>query len=166
VLIDSFDRGFSEWITLGGINLSLSASDNPLGGPALEASIQAVEGKLPILMRRTNPAELSGSKRLAFDIAAEHEGTFVISVETKKPGSGGGQGPRYNFTIYPPAERKVFRVNVSLADFEHDANSPEDPAGKLEASRIKSITIGDITALAGGAPTGNRIWIGRVELLR
>ena len=166
ILIDSFDRGFSEWITIGGMSLTLSPSDNPIGAPALAASIKAVEGKLTILTRRTNPAELAGAKRLVFDIAAEHEGTLAISIETKKPGATGGQGPRYNFMIYPPEGRKVFHVNVSLADFEHDPNSPEDPAGKIEPSRIKSIAIGDITALTGGAATDNKIWIGRVEMLK
>ena len=166
ILIDSFERGFSNWITLGGMSLSLSASDNPIGGPALTASVKAVEGKLTILTRRTNPADLAGAKRLVFDMAAEHEGTFAISIETQKNGSAGGQGPRYNFMIYPPDGRKVFRVNVSFADFDHDPNSAPDPAGKLDASRIKSIAIGDITALTGGATTDNKIWIGRVEMLK
>ena len=165
-LIDSFDRGFSQWITFGGMSLTLSPSDNPIGGPALAASLKAVEGKLAIMMRRTNSGEFTGMKRLAFDIAAEHEGTFAISIETMKSGSGGGPGPRYNFMIYPPEGRKVFHVNVKLSDFEHDENSPDDPAGQIEASRIKSIAIGDISALTGGAAIDKKIWIGRVEMLK
>ena len=166
VVVEAFDRGFTQWITLGGMTLSLSQSDNPIGGPALEASMKGVEGKLTLMFRRTNPAELAGMKRLVFDVAAEHEGTFIISIETKKTGAASGQGPRYNFTLTPPDARKVFRVNVSLADFEHDNNSAEDPAGNLEASHIKSIAIGDITALVGGAAVDNRLWIGRVEMLK
>ena len=166
ILIDSFDRGFSEWITFGGISVSLSPNDNPIGGPALVASIRGVDGKLALLLRRMNPAEIAGAKRLTFEIAAEHEGTFAISIETKKPGVTGGQGPRYNFMINPPEGRTVFRVNVSLADFERDENSPDDPAGKLEASRIRSIGIGDLTAIVGGAVADNKIWIGRVEMLK
>ena len=151
---------------MGGMSLSLSPSDNPLGAPALAAAIKSVDGKLGLLLRRINGADFAGAKRLAFDIAAEREGTFTISIETRKPGAAGGQGPRYNFLIYPPAESKVFRVNVSLADFEHDANSPADPAGTLEAARIKSIAIGDITALTGGSAADNKIWIGRMDLLK
>ncbi len=166
ILIDSFDRGFSEWMTFGGMSLSLSPNDNPVGGPALVASIRGVEGKLALIVRRINPAEIAGAKRLTFEIAAEHEGTFAISIETKKPGATAGQGPRYNFMVNPPEGRKVFRVDVGLADFEHDENSPNDPAGKLEASRIQSIAIGDITALTGAAVADNRIWIGRVEMLK
>lgn len=167
LVIDAFDRGFLQWMTLGGMKLSLaSPAGNPIGAPALAAAIQGVDGKLTVMVRRVNGADIAGAKRLAFDIAAEHEGTFTLSIETKTPSSQGGQGPRYNFLIYPPEGRKVFRVNVSLADFEHDANSPEDPAGTLEASRIKSISIGDITALAGGAVADNRIWIGRMEMLK
>ena len=166
VVVDGFDRGFTEWITLGGVNLGISPGDNPVGGPALTASIKTVDGKIALMLRRVHSAEIAGTKRLAFDIAADHEGTFAISIETRKPGAGSGQGPRYNFMVYPPDGRKVFRVNVSLADFEHDANSPEDPAGKLEAARIKSIAIGDITALTGGTAGDNKLWIGRIEMLK
>lgn len=167
VVIDRFDRGFSQWITLGGMSINLtSAAENPIAGPTLSASIQAADGKLAMLTRRIDGARLEGTKRLVFDIAAEHEGTFAISIEVKKTGAASGQGPRYNFMIYPPDGKKVFRVNVSLADFEADANSPEDPAGKLEAGHIKTISIGDITALAGGAAGPNKIWIGPVEMIR
>ena len=166
VVVDAFDRGFSNWITFGGMNLSLAGSDNPLGAPALAACTKGVEGKLALLMRRTNPKELAGTKRIAFDIAAEHEGTFTLSIETTKPGAPGGQGPRYNLIINSPEGRKVFHVNVSLADFEHDENSPEDLAGRLEGGRIRTLAIGDITALAGGAAADNKFWIGRVEMLK
>ena len=163
-VIDSFDRGFLPWMTMGGMDLSLASSDNPLGAPALAASLKGIEGKLTILLRRVNSAEIAGAKRLTFDIASERGGTFTISIETRK--ASAQQGPRYNFLIYPPEGRKVFHVNVSLADFDHDDNSPEDPAGKLEASRIKTIAIGDITGLTGGAVSDNKIWLGRVELIK
>ena len=164
LVIDAFDRGYLQWMTMGGVDLSLAPADNPLGAPALAASLKGVEGKLTILVRRVNASELAGAKRLAFDIASEHGGTFTISIETRKPGAQ--QGPRYNFLIYPPEGRKAFRVNISLADFDHDGNSPEDPAGKLEASRIKTIAIGDITGLTGGAVADNKIWIGRLEMIK
>ena len=51
-------------------------------------------------------------------------------------------------------------------DFEHDDNSPEDPSGGIDASRIKTLALGDITALAGGGAANNRIWIGRIEMLK
>ena len=47
-----------------------------------------------------------------------------------------------------------------------NSTSPEDPAGKLEASRIKTIAIGDITSLTRGAVTDNKLWLGRVEFLK
>jgi len=165
--VDRFDRSFSSWFTLGGISISvLSSTDNPIGGPALLASIQAADGKIAILTRRVNGPSIAGAKRIAFDVAADHEGTFILSIEVEKKGSATGQGPRYNFMFYPPDGRKVFRVNVSLTDFDHDDNSPEDPASKLEAGRIKTISIGDITAMAGGASGPNKIWIGPVEMVR
>ncbi len=35
--IDAFNRGLLEWITLGGMQLQLSAKGNPLATPALKA---------------------------------------------------------------------------------------------------------------------------------
>jgi hypothetical protein len=167
IIVDQFDRGFTQWITLGGMSLGLvpTGDNNPIAGPSIIATIQPADGKLAILTRRVNGADIAGTKRIAFDIAAQHEGAFAISIETKKTGAATGQGPRYNFTINPPDGRKVFRVNVSLADFDHDENSAQDPAGKLEAAHIKSIAIVDVTAMVTGASAGNTIWIGRVEMI-
>ena len=45
-MIDAFDRGFLQWITLGGMTLQLSAKGNPLGMPALEAAYEQPEGRI------------------------------------------------------------------------------------------------------------------------
>jgi hypothetical protein len=155
--IDAFDRGFLQWITLGGIYLKLSPADNPLGRPELQASYEQVEGKFAVLVGRLSNLDLSKAKRVAFDVASEHEATLVVSLEMKKPGSD--QGPRFNVTIYPPAGRKVFHVNLSLDTFEPDQNGTV----KLDPARLKSIAITDVTAAAGGEAGSNTIWIGKVE---
>lgn len=117
-VVDTFDQGFLQWISMGGIALSLAPVDNPIGAPALAASLKGIGGKLTFMLRRVNSANLAGAKRLAFDIASDRGGTFTISIETRKPGAPGGQGPRYNLLIYPPEGSKVFRVNVNLAEFD------------------------------------------------
>ena len=75
--------------------------------------------------------------------------------------AGSVQGPRFSATIYPPAGRKVFHVNLSLDTFEQDQSGP----GKLDPSRLKSIAITDVTAAGGGDAGSNTIWIGKVEAL-
>jgi hypothetical protein len=160
ITIDAFDRGFLEWITLGGMDLKLSTS-NPLAGPALEASFEAAQGEFAVLTRRISNLELTGAKHLAFDIASEREATLAVSLGLKKPASS--QGPRFTLTIFPPAGRKVFHVNLSLDDFEHDQNSP---AAKFDTSLLKSITLTDISAAAGGEGGRNTFWIGNVRLSR
>jgi hypothetical protein len=149
-VIDTFDRGFLQWVTLGGMELKLSTADNPLGKRALQAKYQQVEGQFELLTRRLSNFDLSKAASLAFDIASEQESTMVISLELK-------QGGRYNLTIYPPGRREVFHVNVKLADFEGP--------GKLDPAQLKSLTIADITSANGGAPATNTIWIGKVETL-
>jgi len=153
--IDSFHRGFLEWVTLGGMKLNLSAADNPLGMPALQASYEQAEGRYAVLIRRLAPFDLSKAKRLAFDVASVHDATLVVSLEMK--GAAGKPGPRYNTTIYPPASKEVFHVNLSLADFEGP--------GKLDPAQLKTLSITDVTAAQGGATQANTIWIGKMEAL-
>jgi hypothetical protein len=162
-LIDGFDRGFLEWITLGGMTLQLSAQGNPLGGPALQAAYEQSEGKYALLTRRLSHLDLSKTKRLAFDIASERDAVLVVSLELKQP--GGSNGPRYNLTIFPPADRKPFRVNLHLSDFERDPNSPVPGPARVDASRLNSLAITDVTTAAGGESGPNTIWIGHLEAL-
>src|SRR5271166_1817322 len=91
--IDAFDRGFLEWITLGGMDLKLSPAANPLGMSALQATYEETQGEFAVLLRRLSNLNLSGAKRLAFDIASERDVTLVISLELKK-------GARYDLTIF------------------------------------------------------------------
>jgi hypothetical protein len=148
--IDLFDRGFLRWFTLGGMELKLSASGNPLGMRALQAKYEQAEGQFQILLRPLSSFDLSKATRLEFDIASEKESTLVISLELK-------EGARYNLTIYPPGGRESFHVNLKLSDFEG--------SGKLDPAKLKSLAITDITAAASGAPGTNTIWIGKVETL-
>jgi hypothetical protein len=160
--IDSFDRGFQEWLTLGGMNLKLSPRDNPLGEPGLEASYEQSEGQFPLLLHRLSNFDLAKAKRVSFDIASEHEATLLISLELKKPG---GDGPRYTLTIFPPGDRKVFHVNLELADFQRDQSQPNTAQARLDPSQLNSIAIMDISAAAGGEAGPNKIWIGKLEAL-
>jgi hypothetical protein len=154
--IDSFHRGFLEWITLGGMKLNLSAADNPLGAPALQASYEQNEGRYAVLSRRIGQLDLSKAGRLAFDVASVHDATLVVALETKS--AGGKPGPRYNMTIYAPAAQEVFHVSLNLADFEGP--------GKLDPAQLKTLLITDVTAAQGGATQSNTIWLGKVEALQ
>ena len=155
--IDSFDRGFLEWMTLGGMKLKLSPRDNPLHAPALEAEYEQIEGQYSVLIRRLSSVNLSAAKRLVFDIASDRDVTLALSLDS---------GARYTLTIFPPSGRKVFHVNLDLASFERDQNSPVGAPARVDPSRLKSLTITDINAAAGGDVGTNTIWIGNLAALK
>jgi hypothetical protein len=161
LVIDHFDHGCLQWITLGGMTLKWTSQESPLGMASLQASYEQNAGPYAFLVRRLASLDLSKATRLVFDIASEREATLLVSLEIKKPGSS--QGPRYNLTIFPPGARKVFHVNLSLADFELDANTRIPGPGRLDPARLKSIAITDITVASGGDGGANTIWIGKVE---
>ena len=158
--IDRFDRGFNQWMTLGGMKLRLSPGDNPLAEPGLEVSYEQIEGQLAVFLHRLSNFDLAKAKRISFDIASDHDTTLVISLELKKPG---GDGPRYTATIYPPANRKVFHVNLALSDFERDPTQSISAPAKLDPSQLNSIAITDISAATEGDAGPNTIWIGKLE---
>jgi hypothetical protein len=145
--IDRFDRGYLEWITLGGVKLRLAGADNPLHMTALEAAYEQTQGHYGILLRRISHLDLSRANGLAFDIASKTDATVIVSLELKN-------GRRFNQTIFPPGDREVFHVKLSFSDFEG--------AGKLDPAQLKSLALTDISAAEGGGQA-NTLWIGKVE---
>jgi hypothetical protein len=161
VVIDDFHRGYLQWFTLGGVELSLSLSSNPLSGHALEARYEQAEGHYVVLMHPLANTNLGKVDRLEFDIASEKDAQIVLSVETKK--SSSGKSPRYNTTVEVPGKRKPVHPTVLFADFKPDENGPPDPEGRLDTSRIKSIGLLDITSAMSHENQKNTLWIANLR---
>lgn len=153
--LDRFDRSFLDWVALGGIRLELSTEGNPLGERAMQASYRPVEGRVGLLVRRVGDPALARAKHLSFDVASEREATLVVSLEMKKAGPGGGEGPRFSLPVYPPGGKEVFHVDLDLADFK-------SPLGAFDPARWRTIAILDATSADSGDDS-NTIWIGNIE---
>jgi hypothetical protein len=148
--IDAFDRGFLQWMTPGGMTLMWVPETGPLGEPSLKATYQETTEPYAFLMRRVASLNLAKAKHLTFDIASENETTLLIALEMK-------QEARYHLTIYPPAGRKIFHVDLSLDDFERESGTGPE---KFDPSRWKSIAITDIS----GGNSANAFWLGNVRV--
>jgi hypothetical protein len=146
--IDRFDRGYLEWITLGGVKLKLAPAANPLHMNALEASYEQTQGHYGLVLRRISQLDLARATGLAFDIASKTDATVIVSLELRN-------GHRFNRTIYPPGDGEVFHVRLRFSDFEGD--------GKLDSAQLKSLALTDISAAEGGGGQANTLWIGKVE---
>ena len=160
-VIDDFHRGTLNWFTPGGAELSLSASGNPLGRPALEAQYVQTEGRYIVLIHPISHVNLAGASRLDFDVASDLASQYALSVETQKP--GGGPGARYNTTVEVPGHRKPVHETVSFADFKRDENGPQDSAARLDAGRIKSLSIADITGATSIPDKKNTLWLADIR---
>jgi hypothetical protein len=148
-VIDTFDRGFLQWMTPGRMTLKYVGETGPLGEPSLKATYSQTSEPFAVVMRRVGSLDLARAKRLTFDIASENEATILVALETK-------QGARYHLTIYPPTGRKVFHVDLSLDDFERESGAGPE---KFDPSRWKSIAIADIS----GGNTANTFWLGNLR---
>ena len=147
--IDGFDRGFLQWMTLGGMKLSLKDK-------AMEVVYQRAESKIALLTRRLSQMNLARSKGVSFNLASENDAVIAVSIELKI--KGGGSGPRYSTTIPVKAGAEAMPVSLNFSDFDHDENSPAGPAA-LDPAAIKSISIVDINAMMGGELGPNKLWI-------
>jgi hypothetical protein len=146
--IDHFDRGFLEWITLGGVKLKLAGAGNPLRSAALEATYEQTAGRYGVVLRRLSNLDLSKATGLAFEIASRTEAIVIVSLELKN-------GRRFNQTIYPPGQGEVFPVRLQFSDFSGE--------GKLNPGQLKSLALTDVSAAESGGGNTNTLWIGRVE---
>lgn len=160
-VIDDFHRPQLGWLTLGGAELSRSASDNPLGGPALEAQYQQIEGKFVVIAHPVGQLNLRDNDRLTFDIASTKDAQIVVALEKRKPGSN--EGPRYNASFSVPGNRQVTHKSIPFADFQLDENGPADPEGKFTPDQVKTISFLDITAAFSHEQQRNTIWIGQLR---
>jgi len=148
--IDHFDRGFLQWMTPGGMKLKIAGSENPLHEAAMEVNYEQAQGHFGLLLRRLANVDLARATGIAFDIASRTDTTVVVSLELK-------DGKRFHQTIYPPAEREVFHVQLKFSDFEGN--------GKLDPTQLKSILLADVSAADGGG-SANTLWLGKVEGVR
>ena len=161
ITIDDFHRPQLGWITLGGAELSRSASDNPLGAPALEARYEQIEGKFVVFAHPLAQVNLRGSDRIAFDISSNKDLQMVVSLETRKPGSS--EGPRYNTAIQVPGNGKPVHESLAFTQFNLDENSPSDPDGKLIPEQIKTVSLIDITGAFTHERQKNTFWVSNLR---
>ena len=147
--LDGFDRGFLQWVTIGGMKLSLK-------NKAMEVVYQRTEGKIALLTQRLSQMNLSKTKAVSIDLSSET--VIALSIELKM--AGGGSGPRYSATIPVKASAGTDpqHVELSFSDFDHDENSPAGPP-MLDPTIIKSIWVVDISAMVGGELGPNKLVI-------
>jgi hypothetical protein len=145
--LDTFSRGFLQWMSPGGMALKFVPDTGPLGEPSMKATYSESSGPYAVVVRRVKAREKA--KGVTFDIASENEATIGVSIETK-------QGARFFQTIYPPAGRKVFHADLSFDDFEKEGGEP----GKFDPAHWKSIAITDVT----GTNVSNTFWLGNLRV--
>jgi hypothetical protein len=151
-IIDTFDRPFLSWMTLGGMSLQRSPADGPLHEPALQASYVEKDDSFAVLVRSLAPLNLSGTTAIEFDIASDQEITLIIGFESSNK-------KRFNATVYPPGKRELFHVKQKFADF--------DGPGTLDPAKFKSLSFVDVSSVQGGSTADkNTIWIGNVRVTR
>jgi hypothetical protein len=159
--IGSLNRGFLTWITLGGVELKINSSDNPLGEPAVVASYDQVQGRYIAISHSLSNLDLRGTKKLTFRIAAKNDSKIMVYLEKKSPGAIAGS--RYSFLLSVPGRSRPAQQQIALADLRPDVSGPRDVDEKLNPGELKSISFVDITGAVSPPPKKNTLWISSIQ---
>ena len=97
----------------------------------------------------------AASSELSFDVASAHDAHIILSLEGRKVD---GRAPRYNhdFTV---AAGQTGHMSIPFSEFTLADDSPPDPDGHLEISKIRSIGLVDIIGIAEGVRAQNTLWV-------
>jgi hypothetical protein len=160
--IGELDRGFLTWQTLGGAELSLNESESPLNKPALQVTYEQAPGKYVIVSHRlSQPAiGLRGKDKLSFDAASEKPVLITIYLEERNPGQA--MGPVYALPLALPGDREKVHKTIELAAFAYEKTSPADNNERLDAERLNTISLMDMSVSTGQSQK-NTIWISEIE---
>jgi hypothetical protein len=156
-LIGGAGRGFLTWITMGGAQLEIAGSQNPLGIPVLRATYARTAGRYVVIAHTLANVDLSGASKLVFRIASTNDAKFLVYLEERLPGSA--LGPRYSAMFAVPGGSRGTDQALALSNFTFDSTGPSDADGRLDAGQLKSISLIDITTAEGNGAGSNTMWI-------
>ena len=162
VVIDDFKRSFARWLTLGGMEITQRADDNPTGKPALEARYKQTPGQFSLLNHRIGNVDLSKCDRLSFDIASRKNAQIAISIEMAKVN---GKGARYTYNLEVAEGMKPQHESIPFSKFVLDPNSPPDAADKFDSSRARTVSVIDVTSVSSNELSENTLWLADVRAL-
>ena len=160
VIIDDFRRSFARWLTLGGMEMSLPNDENPTGKRALEASYKQKPGQFVLMSHRIGNIDLSKCDRLSFDIASIEDAQVAVSIEMAKVK---GKGARYTYMLEVAGGKKPQHQSIPFTEFVLDQNSPPDPAGRFDPSKMRTISVVDVTGAARNETTANTLWLADIR---
>lgn len=151
---------YLDWFTLGGAQLSLERSGKPIAGRAVKAEYDQAAGRFVLFMHFLAGTDLGPARRLGLDITSDKKATMVVSLEKKNPG---GPAPRFNATVEIPGGRQLTHREIPFADFKLDENGPQDRDRRLDPTKVKTVSLLDITGALSQEAVKNTIWIGTVR---
>ena len=170
-LVDNFESSVIRWIpvslafgetpTFAFFDLPLALDrDVPPGGgkQSLKFTYPRLGKKIHAVMRNVEKVDLSKAAELDLSLKTSKDGTFIVSLEEKN-------GARYQNTLELKAADGWKSFGLAFRDFKLAEDSKDDN-DRLDADKLKQISVADITALIGGGEAEeNRLWIDEVRFI-
>jgi hypothetical protein len=153
--------GFLTWVTMGGAQLEIAGSPNPLAGRALKAAYPRSAGRYVLISHTLANLDLAGISKMKFHVASTYNSKFMVYLEERSPGML--LGPRYSALLMVPGGNKPVHESMALSKFSFDSSGPADPNGRLDPGQLKSISLIDIASAETPGSAFNTVWIGAIE---
>jgi hypothetical protein len=170
-LVDSFESGVIRWtpisvefaevpkFSLFDLPLAIDRDAPPGGGKqSLKFAYPRRGKKIHGVMRTVEKLDLSRATALDLCLKTSTDGTFIVSLEEKN-------GARYQKTLELKASDGWKAFTFGFRDFTLAEDSKDDN-DRLDADKLKQISVADITNLIGGGEAEeNRLWIDEVRFV-
>jgi hypothetical protein len=170
-LVDNFESSVIRWIPVSlafgeapkfaffDLPLALDRDVPPGGGKqSLKFMYPRLGKKIHAVLRNVEKVDLSKAAELDLCLKTSTDGTFIVSLEEKN-------GARYQNTLELKAADGWKTFGLAFRDFKLAEDSKDDK-DRLDADKLKQISVADITALIGGGETEeNSLWIDEVRFV-
>ncbi|HLY74015.1 MAG TPA: hypothetical protein VKU80_07835 [Planctomycetota bacterium] len=170
-LVDNFESSVIRWIPVSlafGETPQFAFFDLPLvldrdvppggGKQSLKVAYPRQGKKIHAILRNVEKVDLSKATELDLCLKTSRDGTFIVSLEEKN-------GARYQKKLELKAADGWKAFGIAFREFTLAEDSKDDN-DRLDADKLKQISVADITNLIGGGEADeNRLWVDEVRFV-
>jgi hypothetical protein len=163
-MLNDFEPPLMGALLLGGENRTVEYDDGPEGGNCIKITYELPGNTLLALAQPIAPGLLEGATSIRLSVKASAQTQLVIALEegSSEPNL---QNPSYAHIIEIAPAAPWQTLDIPLSEFRLDVGKA-DPDGKLTPGKIRSVFIGDASAMADPQKVFNTLWLDDLAVVR
>jgi hypothetical protein len=158
--LDGFERAPLEWFVLAGkgVEVEYDQEYKTEGDYALRLQYDLPAGKIFGALTPLPSAAIAGAKQLSLSLMSEVATTLLVELKER-------DDSKYQTMVPLPADGKLQPYAIPLSSMKL-ADDSTDENGRIDPDQLKELTLGDLSALAGGQPQVSTLWLDDVVFVK